>query len=384
MQDSIIFWDQYFNIETNRGQVGGIERLISNLICELSGKSNIKLIAHANSAICKLLGSLKYNIELINPEKDLNQYVKGSDTLVTFGTYRSFKKISKANPKIILWRVFPQQKSDNLLAKFLLRKTYIKLSKYGSLVFMDNHCRTTTVNYLSLKKDIPILHIPINASSYSHMAKSINNKVRVTYIGRGNELWKIKPVKRLIKDMDKIQNVCFELHIFTDDTQLFKKELSEVSTKNVFIEYHLGYFGNRLREKLKSISDLHFSMGTAALEGGVLGIPTILADGSCQDIGDQYRYRWLKDDIEHYAGVILDYTSKYPDGDKLDEIILQLKQIEQYTLISKETKGLVESNFDLSKVATQLLSLKPEARVFDVLVTMPHYWLTRLKIKGNK
>ena len=62
---------------------------------------------------------------------------------------------------------------------------------------------------------------------------------------------------------------------------------------NFKIEYKGTLAGKKLSNYLISNIDLLMSMGTSALVGAKLGIPTVLLDASYIKIPNDYKYKWL-------------------------------------------------------------------------------------------
>lgn len=367
MIQSIIFWDAY-----NAG-MGGIERLIITLSEELSKHVDIKIIAKKEGIVYKHLKSkgVKF-LHLDSNDNILHEKINTNDLLIIFGTYPDFKNLKKANPYICLWRVFPSLQLSKVSQKLLMRQTFKYLSNKNSLFFMDKTNWLTVQKELGVSFSKEIIPIPIKERNIAtNYEKPKGHKINITYIGR-EEIWKIKPLKRIIDDAKSIDNYFFEFSIFTNRKELFIKELGELP-KNIRIEYLIGYFDEGLSEELIKRSDLHFSMGTSALEGAILGIPTIIADASYQDFPDNYKYRWLIDDLENYAGVFINQNSD-SYGYSLIEILKLINDYKYVTDLSNRTKSVVSENFSTSRIANTLLSLTPRAKLLGILKFMPSYW----------
>ena len=218
-----------------------------------------------------------------------------------------------------------------------------------------------------------LLPVPIIAREKGYVADRELGTVHITYIGRGTRMWKVKPLKKLVGDLGAMADQAFHVHVFTDTHELFKSELHAVNAANVDVEYHVGYTMESLSRRLLELSDLHYSMGTACLEGAVLGIPTLIADASYSDFPSRYRYRWLVDDLENYAGVFLE--SATPTGRPLGEIIAAIRNPVERQRLSDATHDAVLANFSSKQIAQKIVALQPRARVRDVLRYMPSYWL---------
>lgn len=365
----IIFWDHY------DATMGGVEKLIITLTKDLAESHEIVVIARKHSTISDTLAGLNMESTLIDPDTaDLSKFISRDDLLVDFGTYRDFQALSAVNPRLLVWRVFPYIGCKSFFAFLLSRLQFTVLDKKDSLFFMDNGCYEKTCRELKSTFKRCILPIPIIVREKKYVVERSRTVINITYIGRGSRIWKVKPVKKLVSDLRSIANQRFHVHIFTDTDELFEKELKNLKGGNVAIDYHFGYTMESLSQKLLELSDLHFSMGTACLEGAVLGIPTMIADASYSDYPDNYRYRWLIEDIEYYAGVLLENAT--PRGHRLEEIIDSLHNPKELQRISDMTYNETVANFASEKIAQVIERLQPQARVRDVLRFMPSYWLS--------
>jgi hypothetical protein len=122
----------------------------------------------------------------------------------------------------------------------------------------------------------------------------------MSYIGRGED-WKIFPLLKVIQDCSRITNLNFELFIYTDSEVNYLKMLPE-NLPNIKINYLLNLSGLALHRSLYENSDLHFAMGTSALEGAILGIPTILLDYSHVAFPESYKYLFLHEAKNYSLG----------------------------------------------------------------------------------
>lgn len=365
----IIFWDHY------DAGMGGIEKLIITLARDLTESHEIVVIARKHGIISDTLAGLNTEYTQMDPDTaHLSKDISHDDLLVDFGTYRVMQALSAVNPRLLVWRVFPHIGCKSFFASLLSKLQFTVLDKKDSLVFMDNGCYETACRELKSTFKKRILPIPIIVREKKYVVERSRTVINITYIGRGSRIWKVKPVKKLVGDLQMMANQRFHMHIFTDTDELFEAELKNLKGGNVAIDYHFGYTMESLSKKLLELSDLHYSMGTACLEGAVLGIPTIIADSSYSDFPDTYRYRWLIEDIEYYAGVFLENAT--PCGHRLEEIIDSLHNPQELQRISDATYDETVTNFASEKIAQVIERLQPRARVRDVLMFMPSYWFS--------
>lgn len=79
--------------------------------------------------------------------------------------------------------------------------------------------------------------------------------------------------------------------------------------------------GDRLHDYLVTNIDLLAAMGTSALEGARLGVPTVLLDVSYGPVPASYRFQWLHHSERHTLGRLLDRRMLEPGNDSLGRII---------------------------------------------------------------
>jgi hypothetical protein len=79
--------------------------------------------------------------------------------------------------------------------------------------------------------------------------------------------------------------------------------------------------GDQLHDYLVTKIDLLTAMGTSALEGARLGVPTVLLDVSYGPVPASYRFRWLHDSDRYTLGRLLDRRMLDPGNDSLGRII---------------------------------------------------------------
>lgn len=379
---SFVFWDHYKRPSDKT--IGGIETLIINLIQFFSENNlqlKVKLISNFESIIYRICVENKFVFEHIHEEEDLNKKLLSDDVIISFGVFKDFNKVAKVNPKLLIWRVYPSLKINNWIQFLTFRQIFTTLHKRESLVFMDKHCLNVLNRELRLKIDGEILFIPIKEKVNIQFAPRIKQlksqaKINISYIGRGTEIWKIKPLKKLVYDLSKVEDKSFTIHIFTDESSLFKEEIP--GHCNIEIIYYFNYFGDKLVKALNEVSDIHFGMGTSSLEGSILGIPTIIADPSFNDLPENYRYRWIFDDIESYSGIFIDKYYKEFQGWGIVDILNELENEKLYLSISEWTQEVTLNNFAISKIANQLLEKDIKGRMLDLLNKTYFYWASKL------
>jgi len=123
-------------------------------------------------------------------------------------------------------------------------------------------------------------------------------------------------------------------------------------------------------------------MGTSALEGAILGIPTIISDASHSDFPENYRYRFIQDDLPNYAGTFVDKKSKF-SGFLITEIIKMLENRTTAIKLSEETKVITQQIFSTERICDVIDNLNPEGHISDVLKFMPSKWVKKFRCNTN-
>jgi hypothetical protein len=99
--------------------------------------------------------------------------------------------------------------------------------------------------------------------------------------------------------------------------------------------------------------DVLAAMGTSALEGAKMGIPTILLDYSYFKINDDYVFRWLFSTTNYDLGheIVSDDIKK--GNQSLRNILFDINN--NYQSISNETYNYFQKNHNLRNISTLFL-----------------------------
>jgi glycosyltransferase involved in cell wall biosynthesis len=170
----------------------------------------------------------------------------------------------------------------------------LKSSKNSGLIYMDSeNNRFPFYYYPKLKEYSRFLPIPIEAAEHNLTRHMTNDTLHLTWLGRVSDQ-KVVILKRIMLDLEGMKvemKSRIHFHIIGDgeaDNKLndFIKRLSfDVTRHGVLEEEELKSF---LYEKTTAL----FAMGTSALEGGILKVPTLLVD-LISKVSLSYKYKWL-------------------------------------------------------------------------------------------
>ena len=371
--------------------MGGVQNLILNISQELSSRNQeVKIFGYKTCLIYKELVERKVNFEFIDLDivksNKLFHYLTEEDVIV-FGSYSPRFRLfmfKDANPRILYWNVIANKLTIANKIKFIdfkyrTKKLINKLVDTNSVVFMDIYGLKSIesdigVNLFKHNKDL-YLPIPVkslqNQNPYLNRKNRVDGELNITYVGRAS-IWKMQPLKKIIIDILNLKesNINIHIHIITQEIDTYKFFLSDITLKNFLrVTYHQNLIGDSFRNFLLEKSDLHFAMGTGALDGGILGIPTIVVDYSMEIFPDNYKYLWLYDTI----GFDLGHPVEKNNPEKsitMEEIILLFSQLSnKVNLISEHTFKYVQKNHEIKYVVDKLLyfSEKTKGRVRTIL-----------------
>ena len=101
--------------------------------------------------------------------------------------------------------------------------------------------------------------------------------------------------------------------------------------------------------------DLLMAMGTSALEGARLGIPTILLDMAYNEIGGTYNYKWLNFRDGYTLGDVINKSHFSSDKDslrqRLDEFLFDKKNI------SNQVRKYYDNNHSTDIICSKFVKL---------------------------
>jgi hypothetical protein len=301
---------------------GGVQSLIINLSTYFAEqKRPVTIIGYDYCYIVKKLNDQNIDYHYININKitdeQLEQKLKGKVLIITsFHSRFGLKKIYRANPNVLFWNVFPTgiiniNKIGPINLKFLTSKLINYMFQNEGCVFMDGYGYDETVNFnkkanlvegrgiflpIPLKTDLKNVYIENNKTKN-------DNEFNISYVGRAT-VWKIYPLIKFIDDLKKIKSDLFiNIFIISQEKELYYEMLNNIDLpRNFKIIYKSKLAGLQYFDFLKSNIDLHVAMGTAALDGASIGIPTILIDYSFSKMPEDYNYKWLFETPEFGLG----------------------------------------------------------------------------------
>ena len=355
---------------------GGVQNLIINLTTHITkiGKE-VTIVGYKTSHIVKMLEHNKVDFNFIDLEKyrgnDLKHKLDNKVVVFTsFSPNMGLEKLRGANPRTLYWNVFPTRLIDAnkigpLNIRFLTRRLIKILLKNDSCIFMDKNGWDEMLGMFksgTVTNEVNYLPVPVSLKENSFIKRleitGFTEMINISYIGRGST-WKIIPFIKFITSVDanREEDRHFTFHIISQDAHKYKQYIDNLDLYNGFtFLFKNDLYGSRYEKYLEDHIDLHVAMGTAALDGASLGIPTIVLDYSYTGMPKAYRYRWLHEssnyDLGHDASKIANEV-----GSDIDQILFPYLQNNSEPLkkISFQCYTYVKDNHDISKVAEKLI-----------------------------
>jgi hypothetical protein len=229
-----------------------------------------------------------------------------------------------------------------------------------ALAFMDRTNLRTTEQYLGIEVgEAPMLAIPAPAApAFSRAAaRSAGDKLRVTWVGRLVD-FKYYPLRNAIEQLDAIQRTlglpieCDVIGGGDHEAQLRKDVLACANVQVRFLgELPLA----AVEEHLAQRTDVLIAMGTSALEGARLGVPTLLLDLSYRKVPAGYAFSWLH---ERDGYSLADIARGGPADRAAASLLERLRAVISDPLpISAAARAYFDKHHELGSIAARLADL---------------------------
>ncbi len=366
-------------------EVGGVSIVFLRLSKELSKKGyKCFLIDYKDGYMASHMDS---DVELLEyHDHKLTQIPENSIVVFQSMTPWSIFPNLKIHPeaKVVFWNCHPFNlvptmpgirsfmQANVLFGSYILKtilrsykKTIIKfisyLNKTNALFFMDYTNLKTTEEYLNILIDSPIfLPIPLKkiSSKESHQPNKTNKKIRFAWIGRLVD-FKFYILKRAITDIENLafndKNLKVELTIIGEGPK--KKRLLQYLMKLNNVKFKIIDYikPTEIEDFLLNEVDLLMAMGTSALEGARLGIPTILLDMAYNEVSGTYNYKWLNFRDGYTLGDVINKSHFSSDKDslrqRLDEFLFDKKNI------SNQVRKYYDNNHSTDIICSKFVKL---------------------------
>lgn len=263
--------------------------------------------------------------------------------------------------------VFAQLVLNTLLFRYrqIVKKLVQRLVSGRSLVFMDRANISTTENYLGLSLAEPVfLPIAVTPPQQQVEAKLPNfhaQGLRIAWIGRLVD-FKYPILKHALSALDRVQSeMPFPIHVTVVGSGEYEHHLrvdiAKLKHLSVKVIDHIA--PNRIDDFLAREVDILMAMGTSALEGAKLGVPTLLLDMSYNQVPSGYVFQWLHKRTGFTLGDVIGSEHIVPGNRSLAERIIEAER--DYADISQQTKAYFNDFHSTDAVADSLLYLTKNA-----------------------
>ena len=240
-----------------------------------------------------------------------------------------------------------------------IRKFIEIIVQTNALVFMDNTNLQTTEQNLQLKILDPVF-VPIPIEKYNGDQLIINNrdlsnKLRVTWVGRIVD-FKFYTLHRALIELNRLRPLLgLSIEITIVGTGDYKESLVSAvqklsNIKCTFLDHIPPQDLNRF---LIKNTDILIAMGTSALEGASLGVPTLLLDVAYAPVSADYVFSWLHERKGYTLGEIVTAEHFISKNQTMYNCIRELT--ENFNRISELSRSYTYINHDLDRVIDKLL-----------------------------
>lgn len=285
--------------------------------------------------------------------------------------------------KIFFWNCYPfnlvpllpglrrQMQCSEIFAKVILdtillgyknkvKKMISILSAKRAIAFMDRANLKTTERYLSLMIVDPIF-LPVAIKSSSLNIQKVNIKrdladcLRVIWVGRVID-FKYFPLNHVLYELNRLQPLLrIPIRVKIVGSGNYSRQLSRsvLEMTNLHCEFVDYIAPINLDSFLVENADMLIAMGTSALEGARLGIPTLLLDFSHRPIPVGYTFSWLHRREGFNLGEAISLDNLTIRNDSLSACVREL--LNDFPRMSNSALTYFSANHELSKVAKNFL-----------------------------
>ena len=252
------------------------------------------------------------------------------------------------------------------LLSFLFYNSLVKRLKFftefavqkKALYFMDLPNLEKTSKFLFIDNFIISEFLPVPAVMSNTLKSDYLQEIRelkFTWIGR---LCDFKS-HILIYTIKKLSKISFEKKIkfryFIVGDGPFKQKIIGLDVNHEW--FNIEIIGKLKPQELDLFllenTDILTGMGTSALEGAKLGIPTILLDISYYDLKGDYKYRWIHDTKNYDLGH--EITQKDLEVDNQSLINMIDEALNNYRNISAKALDYFVQNHEIKHVAKKFI-----------------------------
>lgn len=385
---SITFCFPYF-------EVSGVPVLFYRLAnaIEASEKGiKINIIDYSDGAMARNITKSSY-LTLI-PFEDDKKILVPENTILVLQTELPFciKKelVIPDNVRLIFWTLHPNNLVlsvlpfpflNNLQFRYFgiyrilvrpLRGHYLKKLKefinlcleHRAIWFMDQTTLDNTAKFLftEIKSAdfVPVMVSSSTGEQHRTVKHDLSDQINFCWVGRLCD-WKSHILIYTIKQLS-ILSALYKMqvtyHIVGDGP--YKSKIEELQESNEY--FNVEIYGSmepvELGNFLLGNIDIVTGMGTSALEGAKLGIPTLLLDYSHFPVEKDYKFRWLYETKNYDLGHEITDKDIVDNNDSLKNILVSFR--EMYDYHSKKSFEYFKNSHDIQVTLYKFLEKAEE------------------------
>lgn len=354
---------------------GGVQNLIINLTSEIAVQGKLATIVGFKDCII-IRTLLNRGVDFIFLDfrslsnKELALHLKNKVVVFTsFSPRLALYRLYYANPIVLYWNVFPTRlKTANKLGSiditFLTKRLVKYLAVKNGTVFMEYKgwkVSSSILNGEDILLESNYLPIPVKIkekTNFQKVTSQIKGTINISYVGRGSD-WKVKPFIKVIEDINEWKGPKTKIvfHLITQDVETYKRKLDSLRLRpEICIVYQENLSGESYETYMRNNINLHVAMGTSALDGAALGIPTILIDYTMTAMPKNYRYKWIFETKGYDLGG--EANAEASNRHVISDILLPFIEDDMLTLkkLSSKCYNYVKDNHDLAIISNSLIS----------------------------
>jgi hypothetical protein len=245
-----------------------------------------------------------------------------------------------------------------------MRRLVDTMHERGSIAFMDGTTLDSTTRRLGMRIDRPLMiPVPVEMAPgrLRNAAVSAPGVLDVAWLGRLSD-FKIHILSYTMTRLSRFaaeRGVHIRFHVIGDGPDAEHIRSLDVDHARFERVYETRLQGAALDDYLASRIDLLTAMGTSALEGARLGIPTILLDVAYGPVHGDYSFRWLFESERFSLGNMVGPQSFVPGNRSLEERLEALGS--SFADLSSRTYEYCASHHALSAIADSVERAVPRA-----------------------
>lgn len=238
-----------------------------------------------------------------------------------------------------------------------MRKFLMFIHKRGSIVFMDEPNLLTTEKYLGVKITCPIF-LPIPALDPCAIQPISTdrklNVINIVWLGRIVD-FKYFILRHALVELNRTQHLIkVPIVVTIVGTGDYIGNLNKLTSglKNIQCHY-VEYIRADLLDDFLLSQNILLGMGTSALEGAKLGVPTILLDPSYKEVSQSYHFKWIYDSIGYSLG---SFDTDTHGKSRNDSLFLLLNEVmTDYNNVSYKTISYYNGSHSMKLVSKKFI-----------------------------